>query len=286
MNRFVIVIMVIILGSIVYAASDSATFSIKNILKGSPHSPYQLSVKKDAGTFIGSISLMLVAKAVRPNYRNYTIDDLASVSRNDVNGFDRIAIGPTSEKLSEWSYVTNGFAVNALWLLFLGEDARHDVFKIIVMYAEAHAFYPLITLWINPLVARKRPYFYSEEEKDEMRLSTFAQSSFPSGHANYGFCFAVLFGNLFNDYFPGSPWRFVVWPLALGCATSTAYLRFAGHWHFPSDLIAGAATGSLIGWFIPYIHRKKIDSRITIHPVLGEHIGVNAQITFDLWSGK
>lgn len=286
MIRYAGVLLIIISARVAFSASDSAAFSLMNILKGSPHSPYQLSCKKDVPVFIGSISLMLAAKAVKPNYRNYTAEDLGAFSGNDVNRFDRIAIGPSSEKLSEWSYITNAFAVNALWLLFLGEDARDDVLKIVVMYAEAHAIYPLITLWINPLVARKRPYFYSEEEKDEMRLSTFAQSSFPSGHANYGFCFAVLFGNLFNDYFPDSPWRFVVWPLALGCATGTACLRFAGHWHFPSDLIAGAATGSLIGWFIPCMHRKKTDDGITFQPVLGEYIGVNARIKFDLWSSR
>ena len=259
-------------------AADATVFGTHSILKGSPHSPYQLNLKKDVPVFIGGISLMLAAKTVKPNYRKYTPDDLAAVSRNDVNGFDRIAVGPSSQKMSEWSYVTNALTLNTVWLLFLSEDARDDVIKILVMYAEAHVIYPLITFWINPLAARKRPYFYSEKETNEMRLGTFAQSSFPSGHANYGFCFAVLFGNIFNDYFPDSPWRYVVWPFALGCATGTAYLRYAGHWHFPSDIIAGAATGSLIGWFIPCIHRKKTENKISMHPVLGEYIGVNAEI--------
>lgn len=262
----------------VFAVSDSSDSFITGILSGSSKSPYRLHLQKEIAIFASGISLMLASNAVTSNIKNYSEADLARFSKENVNPFDRNAVGPSSEAFSNWSYVTNAALTNAVWLLFLDKKARDDVLKIVTMYAEAHVLYPLVTLWINPLIARKRPFFYSEKETAGNRLKPFAQTSFPSGHANYGFCFAVLFGNLFNEYFPDSQWRYVVWPLALGCATTTAALRYAGHWHYPTDLIAGAATGSLIGWFIPHIHKKKKREQITFRPVLGEYTGLNVCI--------
>jgi undecaprenyl-diphosphatase len=45
-------------------------------------------------------------------------------------------------------------------------------------------------------------------------------------------------------------------------AVLTASFRVAAGMHFVTDVVAGAALGSAIGFFVPYLHRQKAtDSR-------------------------
>ena len=37
-------------------------------------------------------------------------------------------------------------------------------------------------------------------------------------------------------------------------AATTGALRVAAHKHFPTDVLAGAALGSAIGWFVPQLY--------------------------------
>lgn len=260
----------------VSAADSTQTESrFLNWLKGNPKSPYRLSWPLDLSISATSVSLQLLSRAIDPNFIEYTAKDLTQFSKNDVNAFDRSAIGPINDNLEIWSYLTNGLATHFIWLLLFGKEGRSDFTKVLVMYAQAYVIIPIFTQWTQPLVARKRPYFYSDEEDIDTRLSTRAQTSFISGHANYGFCFAVLFANLFSDYYPDSPFRYVVWPLCLGTASATCLLRYAGHQHYPTDLLAGALTGSFVGWFVPFMHKKKEGKkRVTIEPVIGSDVGL------------
>jgi undecaprenyl-diphosphatase len=66
------------------------------------------------------------------------------------------------------------------------------------------------------------------------RVRTHSDLSFPSAHAATSFCGARMYARL------GLP----VYPLALALAASRVYLRA----HHPSDVVAGAALGTLIAW--------------------------------------
>ena len=266
----------------VCAADSSRTESrFRTWLKGDPNSPYRLGWGLDLSMAATSVSLQLLSRAIDPNFVDYTAEDLARFSKDDVNAFDRSAIGPINESLDKWSYLTNGFATHYIWLLLFGKEGRCDFTKVLVMYAQAYLMIPLFTQWTQPLIARKRPYFYSEEEDIDTRLSNQAQTSFVSGHANYGFCFAVLFANLYSNYYPDSPFRYVIWPMSLSTATATCLLRYAGHQHYPTDLIAGALTGSFVGWFVPFMHKKREGKKkVTLEPVFGRYVGIRLKFSF------
>ncbi len=69
------------------------------------------------------------------------------------------------------------------------------------------------------------------------RLRVPLTTSFPSGHASSAACAAVVLTE-------GDPTlRWLVWPAAALVATSRIYTRM----HHPSDVVAGALTGLLIG---------------------------------------
>jgi membrane-associated phospholipid phosphatase len=260
------------------SARERAEPRFINLLKGLPDSPYRISLGLDLSMAGTSASLQLLSRAIHPKFTSYTAEELALVSENEVSRFDRSAIGPIRRELDLPSYITNGLAFNYVWLLFIGRNVRYDFTKVLVMYAQAYLMFPLATEWTQPIVARKRPYFYSEETDIDERLSVAAQRSFVSGHANYGFCFAVMFAELFRTYYPDSPWRFVMYPLALGTAGSTLVLRYVGHYHYPTDLIAGAATGSFVGWFVPFTHRRRErHPHVVLEPIIGRCAGLRVR---------
>jgi membrane-associated phospholipid phosphatase len=78
-------------------------------------------------------------------------------------------------------------------------------------------------------------------------------SSFPSGHATYGWALASVFAHEFHD----KKWVPVV---AYGLATTVSASRFAGRKHFASDVVLGGG----IGWFIGhYVYGKRHDPTLS-----------------------
>jgi len=91
----------------------------------------------------------------------------------------------------------------------------------------------LVNLGIKSLFRRQRPVSQAERPH---RLRTPRTTSFPSGHATASFCAAVLLSQ-------GTPWGFVLFPLAMVVAFSRAYVRI----HHASDVVGGTVVGLAIG---------------------------------------
>lgn len=117
---------------------------------------------------------------------------------------------------------------------------------------EAHAIRMVVTLGvesvlvnglIKPLFDRDRPEGWEQIASVQVRRPKTA--SFPSGHASSGAVAAILL----SDAVPSL--RFVWWGAACVVAASRIYTRM----HHASDVVAGAATGTVIGmtakWLVP-----------------------------------
>jgi membrane-associated phospholipid phosphatase len=100
--------------------------------------------------------------------------------------------------------------------------------------------------------ARKRPYV--RDLPAGTALGGDANLAFPSGHTALAFSLATASGTVATLHgYRTAPY---VWGAGMTLAAFTGYLRMAADKHYASDVIVGAAIGSLVGWAVPYLHYK------------------------------
>ncbi len=93
------------------------------------------------------------------------------------------------------------------------------------------------TFLIKKLVNRPRPYLTYPDLKN---LSTEGSASFPSGHTSTAFSIATSLSMNYRKWYVIAP--AYIW------AGATGYSRMYQNVHYPTDVLAGAALGSLSAW--------------------------------------
>jgi membrane-associated phospholipid phosphatase len=103
---------------------------------------------------------------------------------------------------------------------------------------------------------RPRPYaHFCEPGRREDLERTSAHLSFFSGHTSVAFAGAVTAGSLAR--YRGLRNEGWVWAAGLTMAATTGVLRVVADEHHATDVAAGAATGALMGWLLPRLHRPE-----------------------------
>ena len=234
-------------------------------------SPYELKTGREL-TWLGIGVVSVGASAAL----NSTVDpltkaEIATLNRADVNAFDRGATQKFSTAAARLSDATLAGNVGLLGLLTVAaKPMRQDVKTVGVMYLETVLIANGIERTVKAITQRSRPFVYNPDVAVDEKLTRDARQSFFSGHATNSFATAVFTGEVFRHYFPHSRLKPFVWVGALGLATATSVLRYEAGKHYPTDLLAGAAFGSLVGWGIPKLHevknRSEIGRRIDVQP--------------------
>jgi undecaprenyl-diphosphatase len=138
-------------------------------------------------------------------------------------GIDRAAA--VVSNLADYGYV---------WVLLAGLRARRrgpDRRRAVVGLAAAGFSSLLVSRVVKAAVERQRP-----EDHLEVGVRTPTSSSFPSGHTLAAFCTAFVLG----DSQTGTAAN-------VGFATAVAVSRIHLRAHHPTDVIGGAAIGSVLG---------------------------------------
>jgi membrane-associated phospholipid phosphatase len=238
---------------------------------GNAQSPYALKTGRELTWLgVGAVSLG-VSEVVKKSVDPLTPTQITALNRIDINSFDRNATfhySTSADKLSTVTLLGTGGVLGVLTLAT--EPMRHDIKTVAIMYVESALLVNGINGIVKGLSQRTRPFVYNVDAPLADKLDRDARESFFSGHASNAFATAVFTGEVFQHYFPQSKLKPFVWVGSLGLATATALLRYEAGKHYPTDLLAGAAFGSLVGWGIPKLHevknRSDLGRRLDVQP--------------------
>lgn len=244
--------------------------------------PYKLNWKKDV-PLISSATLFGITTGIAGNKQASVSEDfINSLKVSDINSFDRSAIYQWSDDANIASDFTSRTAILSPLLLaipIISQKNFKDLLSVSVMYGEAYLLNMGISGTMQRTVDRSRPFLYGDEIDMDAKMirGKIGRRSFISGHTSNSFCGAVFFSKVFSDMYPDSNIRFLVWGASLSTATATGMLRYYAGKHFPTDIIAGAAVGSLIGYLVPVFHKNK-DKRVNLSFNAGETNSLNVNV--------
>jgi len=210
-------------------------------------------------------------------------EKILSLDVNDINGFDRWAVRPHSETVGDASnYIFYGSM--ALPFLFLtGKETRKDFFKLTFLYLEAMSITGLLYTGSVYFSNRYRPYAYSSETDMTWRTRGGAKNSLYAGHVALVATSTFFMAKVYADYYPESKIKWVLYGIASAATGTTAYLRYRGGFHFPSDILLGITQGTLAGILVPHFHKHKLikDPNLSIMPYNnGESSGFTLRYKF------
>ena len=180
----------------------------------------------------------------------------------EVNSFDRPFLAPYSKTLDDLSLVP-AIAV-ALSPAVLLTQPSSEYLTIGLMYIESFAITYGSKELIKYLVHRERPYMYDVNTPMSLVQDEEHNESFLSGHTALAFNGASFASYVFCKYNPDSKWKIPVIAASYSLAAATAAMRVACGCHFVTDVLAGAALGTVIGIAVPALHTLLAKENVTV----------------------
>ena len=180
----------------------------------------------------------------------------------EVNSFDRPFMAPYSKTLDDLSLVP-AIAV-ALSPAVLLTQPSSEYLTIGLMYIESFAITYGSKELIKYLVHRERPYMYDANTPMSLVQDEEHNESFLSGHTALAFNGASFASYVFCKYNPDSKWKIPVIAASYSLAAATAAMRVASGCHFVTDVLAGAALGTVIGIAVPALHTLLANENVTV----------------------
>ena len=229
-------------------------------------SPYETSFKVDGPVTIGGVAvsglgLYLISKkeGLSPTVAN-------SLTKNDVNKFDRFSAGNYDENAKKLSNIPfyGSFAL-PITLLF-DKKIFGNAPQVFLLYGQTMAITGSIYAMTVGTVYRRRPLVYGENTPIDKKTTKNAKNSFFSGHTAATASAMFFAAKVFNDFNPDSPWRPVVWGVAAAVPASVGYLRLKAGKHFLSDNLIGYTIGTTVGILVPQLHKKGNNSEFSLVP--------------------
>ena len=180
----------------------------------------------------------------------------------EVNSFDRPFMAPYSKTLDDLSLVP-AIAV-ALSPAVLLTQPSSEYLTIGLMYIESFAITYGSKELIKFLVHRERPYMYDANTPMSLVQDEEHNESFLSGHTALAFNGTSFASYVFCKYNPDSKWKIPVIAASYSLAAATAAMRVASGCHFVTDVLAGAALGTVIGIAVPALHTLLAKENVTV----------------------
>lgn len=240
-------------------------------------SPYKINSKVDIPIVVAGAAWDAYGFSQESKKDGLTQEKVESLSKKDINWFDRWAVRPYNKSVDNLSYVPF-FVAMPLPLVVFGIDnrMRKDFWKLTYLYGEAiiltGALYTASVHYVN----RSRPLVYESASPMETRRSSNSQNSFFAGHVALVGTSVFFIAQAYADYHPESRYKWAFFTGAGVITGLTAYWRSRAGEHFPSDIALGSVVGVASGMLTPILHRTKIirNKKLSILPVSSRGAGL------------
>ncbi|MEQ9289011.1 MAG: phosphatase PAP2 family protein [Cyclobacteriaceae bacterium] len=246
------------------------------ICKGGNHvepRPYELSLRHEVPFIIASTA-SLTAGLIAQYANNEKFLNMNEINELDQSGLfflDRNVVNNNSETAASYSDFFRT-SMTLLPIYFLSNHhTKEDIWPLVAMSLEVFSTTFGMTSLAKNLAKRPRPFTYNPSVSLDRKLKVDAKRSFFSGHTSHTAAFTFFMAKVVADYHPNMKkgLKAMMWGGAVIIPATTAYLRVKAGRHFPTDVLAGYATGAFIGFIVPHLHKKKEStSRLSWQPLV------------------
>ena len=172
---------------------------------------------------------------------------------SSVPSFDRWAIGHSSATADTVSTVTAGLAIIAPVVLDLADvGATTELLEDTAILAETLLVNGALASVAKYTVQRPIPLVYSPADPSVVS-SPADYRSFYSGHTSTTFAALTAMSMTWTLRHGGTWWP---WVVTVVVGTSVGLERIYAGRHFPTDVLVGAAAGTLVGLAVPWLHSR------------------------------
>jgi len=232
--------------SVIFYFSSSFSQSTQN-------EPFELSFGKEAAIIGAGAAAGVTALVIMLNNDKLTENGIDSLKPEDVNKFDRIAIGSYQEDVPGDALLYGSFFIPVTFLTY--EQTREDFGILSLMYGEVVLLNAGINGLVKGLTTRNRPFVYDDESPLEQKYKVDARHSFYSGHTSMTASNSFFTARVFTEYLTDNTAKVLIWSAAALIPAVTGFSRVNTHNHFPTDVIVGYIVGAAIGYLIPELHK-------------------------------
>ncbi|MBA4312173.1 MAG: phosphoesterase PA-phosphatase [Chlorobiaceae bacterium] len=219
-------------------------------------SPYKITFAKESYLIGGGLALSGIKFLLEDKSDPLRLDQIGELNRTSINRFDRSATFNYSSNANDASDILVGVSIVLPSIFILNGETQRDWQILSTLYFETVIFATIIPQIAKKSFERVRPFVYNSNAPLVDKTTSDARHSFFSGHTTWAFASAVFISTVYDEYFPSSQWTTYIWGGSLLLAGTIGYLRYEAGYHFPTDIITGAAVGTVIGYVIPAIHKS------------------------------
>jgi membrane-associated phospholipid phosphatase len=239
--------------------------------------PLKLSLKIDIPVTTAATAWTLYAFAQTSKHNGSSIEEVTGLKTSNIDWFDRWAVTPYNKTADNLSYLPFYGAVAYPFIFFTADKKmRKDVLELSFLYLEAMTITGALYGSATAYASRYRPFVYSNKTPMELRLSPNSEKAFFAGHVALVATSTFFVASVFASYHPDSKFKWLMYSIAAAATVTTGYLRHQAGEHFPSDLLVGAAIGTITGLLVPTLHRTKFakKQKLVLLPYAGEQTGL------------
>jgi membrane-associated phospholipid phosphatase len=235
--------------------------------QSSSNAPFDVDTDKEViiigtGAVIGAAAILVIA-----NTKKLTEEEINSLNPQDINKFDRIAIGPYESDVPGDVLFYTSFMLPMTFLAY--NKTREDFGTVALMYGEAVLLNASINALVKGLTVRLRPFVYDRNTSAELKYEVEARFAFFSGHTSMTAVNTFYTAKVYSAYISNETTKTLIWTAAALIPAITGFSRVNTHKHFPTDAIVGYIVGAAIGYLIPEIH-KSVNSDNSSSPTTPE----------------